>query len=125
MAPPIGTQPTAMMASVARKWRGADSALIATNIGDDAADAKPGEQPEPEHLLEGARVGGRQRENAKQQVRADQRRFATVTIAYPAEQRRPEQNADEARAEHRAERGRRNAPGSAPRRRSRRYRSRR
>ena len=33
MAPPIGTQPTAMIASVARSWRGADSALIATTFG--------------------------------------------------------------------------------------------
>ena len=33
MAPPSGTQPTAMMASVARRWRGADSALIATTLG--------------------------------------------------------------------------------------------
>ena len=32
-APPIGTSPTAMMARVARRWRGADSALIATTFG--------------------------------------------------------------------------------------------
>ena len=33
MAPPSGTQPTAMMASVARSLRGADSALMATTLG--------------------------------------------------------------------------------------------
>ena len=33
IAPPSGTQPTAMMASVARSLRGADSALIATTFG--------------------------------------------------------------------------------------------
>ena len=32
-APPIGTQPAAMMASVARKFRGANSALIDTRLG--------------------------------------------------------------------------------------------
>ncbi len=32
-APPSGTRPTAMIASVARRLRGADSALMATRLG--------------------------------------------------------------------------------------------
>ena len=55
MAPPSGTKPTAMMASVARRRRGATFGVDGDHVGDDAADAETGEQPQPEHLVE---VGG-------------------------------------------------------------------
>jgi hypothetical protein len=78
IAPPIGTQPT--------------------------TDAKACKQAQPEHLIEVCRIGRRQGENAEEQVRPDQRRLAAVAVADPTKQCRPKQNANEACAEHRAER---------------------
>ena len=103
-APPIGTRPTAMMASVARRLRGAEFGVDGDDIRNDAADAEAGDEAQPEQFGEIGRIGGDEGEDAEQQIRADQRRLAAVAVADPAENLRAEQDADIAGAEHRAER---------------------
>ena len=69
-------------AQFARRGFGIDG----DDIGNNAADAKARQQAQPEHLVEIGRIGRGQREDAKQQVRPNQRRLAAVAVADPAEQ---------------------------------------
>ncbi len=80
------------------------------HVGDDSADADAGEQAQPEHLVEIRRIGGDQGEQAEQQVGAGQRYLAAGPVADPAEHARADEDSDEAGAEHRAERMRRDVP---------------
>src|SRR6185437_8406169 len=80
------------------------------DVRNDAADAEARKQAQPEHLVEVRRIGGADGENAEHEVGGDQRRLAAVAVADPSEQRRAEQDADQAGAEHRAERLRRDVP---------------
>jgi hypothetical protein len=89
-------------------WRG--FGVDGDHVGNDTADAEPRQQPQPEHLLEIGRIGGGKGEHAEPQVRTDQRGLAAIPVAHPSENRRAEENADEARAEHRPERARRYPP---------------
>ena len=81
------------------------------HIGNDAADAQTGDQPQPKELRQIDRISGREGEYAKQQVGGDQSGLAAIAIADPAENGGAEQHADVAGAEHRPERAARNAPG--------------
>ena len=74
------------------------------HVGNDAADADTRKETQPEHLLEAGGVGGGEGERAEQQVRADQRGLAPITVAHPSEQARTDQDAEQACAEHRAQR---------------------
>ena len=94
-------------AQIARRRLGADR----HQIWNDAADAEAGNQPQPEELRKVGRISGDEREDAEQKVGADQSRLAAVAVPDPAENRRAEQDADIACAQHRAERTARDAPG--------------
>ena len=93
-------------AQVPRRRLGIDG----NDVGNDAADANSRQQPQPKHLLQVARIGCGEREHPEQQVRSHQRGFASIAVADPAEQHRTEEDAHEARAEHRSERGGGHAP---------------
>ena len=84
-------------AQVPRRRLGIDG----NDVGNDAADADPGQQAQPEHLLEIGGIGRGKREDAKPQVRADEGGLAAIAVADPSENGRPREYAKEARAEHR------------------------
>ena len=80
-APPSGTRPTAMIASVARRLRGAEFGIDGDEVRNDAADAEAGDEAQPEQLGEIGRIGGDEGEDAEQQVGEDQRGLAAVAVA--------------------------------------------
>src|SRR5262245_43608669 len=109
MAPPMGTQPTAIMASVARRWRGADSALTATTLGMTPPMPSPANSRSQNIWSRLLEYSGK-RKYSEPQIRTDQSGLAAIPVAHPPKNRGAKKNTHQARAEYRPKRAWRHAP---------------
>ena len=106
MAPPIGTHPTAIIASGRAQFaRRGTFGVDGDDIRDNTADTQARQQTQPEHLIEIGRIGRGKRENAgtagSTRPALPYGRSGRRSSANGAE---PKQNANKACAEHRSER---------------------
>ena len=72
-------------------------------VRDDAAHADPGDEPQPQQLFDGLRVGGRDGHDGEDQRGADQHRPASDLVGEHAQRERPDQHAEVGRGKHRTE----------------------